>query len=182
MHKWLLIVALLFSTTGQAETYRLTVVGKQDHLAGTQPAQISEPLLIMPFSVVSKPKPTQHEISYTSHNGSIFVDGQVNGIPMRFVVDTGASLVVIPPAIAEQAGIDTTDSRQARLQTANGVVTAPMVTVDQVIADNVAIEQVPAVIKNVSAVPDLGLLGMSFFGRHKMTIDHERQVIVLEAK
>jgi len=137
--------------------------------------------MMMPLSIISKAKKQRLEINYTPRGSSMIVHGKVNGIPLRFVVDTGASLVSIPSSIAERAGVDTADSRRVNLHTANGMTSAPLVKLDQVIADNIAINEVMAVVQDLSA-PDLGLLGMSFFGQHKMTIDHQRNVITLEPK
>ncbi len=136
---------------------------------------------MMPFSIVHGPAEELLEIHYRSLNGSMMVNGRVNGIPIRFVVDTGSSLVAIPPAIAKQAGITETE-QSVRLQTANGIVSAPLVEIDQVIADRVSISNVMGVIQNVSAESDIGLLGMSFFGKHKIIIDHGRSTIILESK
>jgi len=47
------------------------------------------------------------QIPYQSVGGNMLVNGKVNGISMRFIVDTGASLVVIPPSIARRANIQT---------------------------------------------------------------------------
>jgi len=137
--------------------------------------------MMMPLSIISKAKPQRLEINYTPRGNSMIVHGKVNGVPIRFVVDTGASLVSIPSSVAKRAGINTADSRQVKLHTANGMTSAPLVKLDQVIADNIAINEVMAVVQDLSA-PDLGLLGMSFFGQHKMTIDHQRNVITLEPR
>lgn len=170
MHKYLFFFIMIAAGICQAETLS-TPSGSQ-----------SEPMFMMPLSIVHAPEKERFEISYFYLNGSMIVNGSVNGTPMRFVVDTGASLVSIPPAIAEQAGIQSSDGKTVRLQTANGIVSAPLIEIDQVIADRVSITNVLGVVQQVSSEPDLGLLGMSFFGKHKMTIDHERNTIVLEPK
>jgi len=180
MRNWLFTVALLISITCQAEPYRLSDSNEYENIAN-RAVESGEPLLMMPLSIVSGPKKKRLEISYTSRGGSMIVHGKVNGVPIRFVVDTGASLVSIPSSIAKRAGVSISDSRRVKLHTANGVTSAPLVKLDQVIADNIAITEVMAVVQDLS-VPDLGLLGMSFFGKHKMTIDHERNVITLETK
>lgn len=169
MHKYLFLAMMMAIGTCQAKTL-------------TSPDAQSEPMLMMPLSIVHSPKKELFEINYFYRNGSMIVNGSVNGIPMRFVVDTGASLVAIPPAIAEQAGIKSTTGKNVRLQTANGIVSAPLVEIDQVIADRVSITNVLGVIQQVSSDPGLGLLGMSFFGRQKITINHEKNTIVLEPK
>ena len=172
MRRLILILALLISGVCQAESTDVV----------SQPTSTSEPYLMMPFNIVRAPEKEAFEISYMSHNGSMIVNGKINGIPVRFVVDTGASLVSISPAIAKQAGISTATERSVRLQTANGIVNAPLIEIDQVIADRISITHVAGVVQQVSDDPNLCLLGMSFFGKHKLTIDHSRNTIVLEPK
>ena len=180
MRKSLIIMALLVSATCQAEPYVLSNSNEYETFAN-RAVESGEPLMMMPLSIISKAKPQRLEINYTPRGNSMIVHGKVNGVPIRFVVDTGASLVSIPSSVAKRAGINTADSRQVKLHTANGMTSAPLVKLDQVIADNIAINEVMAVVQDLSA-PDLGLLGMSFFGQHKMTIDHQRNVITLEPR
>jgi len=182
MRKSLIIIALLFSATCQAEPQKLLDNSRYNNMV-TKAVESGESFIMMPLSIISRAASKQPlEISYTpTGTGSMIVHGKVNGIPIRFVVDTGASLVSIPASIAERAGVNTADSRHVKLNTANGVTSAPLVKLDQVIADNIAIEGVMAVVQDLH-VPDLGLLGMSFFGQHRMTIDHQRNVITLEPK
>lgn len=56
-----------------------------------------------------------------SSNGYL-TPGAVNGVPVSFMVDTGASHVALPAAVAQQAGIRC--EQQGTSSTANGMVTA----------------------------------------------------------
>ncbi len=56
-----------------------------------------------------------------SANGYI-TPGAVNGVPVSFMVDTGASHVALPAAVAQQAGIRC--EQQGQSSTANGVISA----------------------------------------------------------
>jgi aspartyl protease family protein len=48
-----------------------------------------------------------HEMTLTaSQDGSFYVHGEVNGAPAEFLVDTGASDIVLSPSDATRAGID----------------------------------------------------------------------------
>jgi len=55
-------------------------------------------------------------------NGGYFVDGAVNNQYLNFVIDTGATLVTLPQAVAASAGIRC--QKMAIMQTGNGTVTA----------------------------------------------------------
>ncbi|MEX2617370.1 MAG: TIGR02281 family clan AA aspartic protease [Alphaproteobacteria bacterium] len=96
--------------------------------------------------------------------GHYQVEGRVNGVPVRFLVDTGASDVVLSPRDAARIGFDPAALDFSRTyRTANGAVQAAPVTLD-------AIEIGPIAIRNVSAAVngaalDNSLLGMSFLNR-----------------
>jgi len=120
-------------------------------------------------------------VPYFQSGGSMVVAGSVNGVPLHFIVDTGASLVVIPPAIAEQAGLQAETGQMIRLQTANGQVSAPMVNVETIAVGELTRRDVTAVIQNF-ADGHTGLLGMSFLSAYKMTVDHENQLLLLEPR
>lgn len=55
-----------------------------------------------------------------SHNGLFYVDGTVNNVPVRFAVDTGASVVVLNAADASRIGLANPQNRGARIRTAAG--------------------------------------------------------------
>lgn len=95
--------------------------------------------------------------------GHVLLDAAVNGTPVRFLVDTGASLVVLTPADARAAGIDLGQLVfDARAATANGVVRMAPVTLREVRLGQLSVRDVPAaVIENL----DVSLLGVSFLAR-----------------
>jgi aspartyl protease family protein len=95
--------------------------------------------------------------------GQVVLDAIVNGAPVRFLVDTGASLVILTPADARAAGFSPRQlAFNERASTANGDVRMATVTLREVRLDQLAIADVPAaVIKNL----DMSLLGMSFLSR-----------------
>lgn len=64
-----------------------------------------------------------------ANDGHFYVEAQVNDVPVRFMIDTGASNTVLDPRDAERAGfrLDRLAFHQ-RLRTANGTVRAAVVT------------------------------------------------------
>lgn len=97
-------------------------------------------------------------------NGHYFVDGAVNGVQLQFLVDTGASTVVLSEADAQRAGVNiyTLDYDRA-FQTANGVIHTASVTLDRVSIADLELEDVSATISR--APMSISLLGMSFLSR-----------------
>ena len=98
--------------------------------------------------------------------GHFFVEGQVNGGALRFVVDTGATTIVIPAADANRLRIDYRAGRPVTMQTAAGAVTAHLVTLDSVRVGAIEVQGVTAVV--VEQGLGIALLGNSFLNRMEM--------------
>lgn len=89
---------------------------------------------------------------------------EVNGTPVRFIVDTGASDVVLSRRDAQRVGIDVDAlAFTGRAMTANGPVATAQVRLDRVELGGVAEEGLRA---SVTAGPlDTSLLGMAYLDR-----------------
>ncbi len=97
--------------------------------------------------------------------GSHFVlEAMVNGQPVRFLVDTGASDVVLSPTDARRLGFDPeTLSFTKRYRTANGTVMGAPVRLGRVAVGPIVVEDVRASVNGADM--SRSLLGMSFLGR-----------------
>ena len=122
------------------------------------------------------------ELPYQDVYGSMMVKARINDVLMSFILDTGATLVVISPNMAKQAHIDTRYSKKIILQTANGLVRVPQVMIDSVQVGHWRQQHIQAAVKTVSVQKNIGLLGMSFLKAYRMSIDHQRHIITLEAR
>jgi aspartyl protease family protein len=100
-------------------------------------------------------------------NGHFMAEGQVNGARVRFLVDTGATLVTLPAAEASRLGIDYRRGQQAISQTANGRVIVYRVRLDTVTLGGMTLRDVDAVVPDGPGL-DVALLGMSFLNRTEM--------------
>jgi len=100
-------------------------------------------------------------------NGHFTAEGRVNGSRMRFLVDTGATLVTLPAADAQRLGIDYRHGQQVVSQTANGRVIVYRVRLDSVTLGSMTLNAVDAVVHE-SAGLEIALLGMSFLNRTEM--------------
>jgi aspartyl protease family protein len=99
--------------------------------------------------------------------GHFSAEGQVNGSRVRFLVDTGATLVTLSTADAQRLGIDYRKGQQAVTQTANGKVMAYRVRLDSVAVGPMTLFAVDAVVNDAPGL-DVTLLGMSFLNRTEM--------------
>lgn len=93
-----------------------------------------------------------------NRQGHYVSGGEINGLPVTFLLDTGATDVAIPIAIAGQAGLSRGFATQAR--TANGVITVYSTKINTLSIGNIILRNV-----NASITPSMGgntiLLGMS---------------------
>ncbi|MBK5911881.1 hypothetical protein CCR85_10310 [Rhodothalassium salexigens] len=94
-------------------------------------------------------------------DGHFYVRATVGGTPLRFMVDTGASLVVLSPADARRIGIDPPRAAfTGRVQTANGTVAVAPVRLDAVRVGDIVVRDVPALVHGRAL--GQSLLGQSF--------------------
>lgn len=99
--------------------------------------------------------------------GHFVSDGMVNGQHVRFLVDTGATLVSLPAAEAARLGIDYRKGRRGISQTANGAAPVWRVMLDSVTLGDITLLNVEGIVHE-SAGLEIALLGMSFLGRTEM--------------
>jgi aspartyl protease family protein len=109
--------------------------------------------------------------------GHFFADAMINGQPMRFVVDTGASVVVLMAADATRMGIDWRKGRPAPMQTANGATTGYLVKLQSVRVGGIELQNVDGVVIE-QGLGSFGLLGMSFLNRLEMRRDGEKMELI----
>ena len=108
--------------------------------------------------------------------GHFVADGQVNGVPIRFTIDTGATFISLPAFEARRLGLDYLNGRKAMMETANGLAAAYRVRLDTVRIGDLTVNNVDAVVMEGDTLP-VALLGMSFLNR--MDIRREGQIMTL---
>ncbi len=99
--------------------------------------------------------------------GHFTADGQVNGMPVRFMVDTGASLVSLPASEAQRLSLDYKKGQKALMGTANGTVPGYLIKLDTLRVGSVTLHGVDAVVLDGPGF-DSPLLGMSALNRLNM--------------
>jgi aspartyl protease family protein len=110
-------------------------------------------------------------------NGHFATVGQINGKAIRFLVDTGATSVSIPAAMASAAGIDFRKGQRGTTLTANGPASVYRVVLDSVTVGEVTVYQVEGVVMEGAGL-DVALLGMSFLNRVEMKREGQTLTLV----
>jgi len=96
--------------------------------------------------------------------GHFVVEANVDGVPVRFLLDTGASDVVLTPADARRLGFDTGALSYSRVyRTANGTVRGAPIRLARLRVGPIELRDVSASVNAVQM--DRSLLGMSFLSR-----------------
>jgi aspartyl protease family protein len=101
-----------------------------------------------------------------NRDGDFTAIGKVNGTPVEFVIDTGASDIVLSPADARRAGIDVAALHFTGIfETANGEGRGAPATVDKLEVGPVRLVDVPVSVNQTKMRSSL--LGMTFLRRMK---------------
>ncbi|RIX46790.1 MAG: TIGR02281 family clan AA aspartic protease [Rhodocyclales bacterium GT-UBC] len=101
--------------------------------------------------------------------GHFYTTGNINGTSVRFLVDTGATMISLGASDARRIGLDFNRGLKGMAQTANGQTMVSKLTLDTVRIGDVTLHGVDAVVHQ-SDMP-MALLGMSFLNRMEMLRD-----------
>jgi aspartyl protease family protein len=110
---------------------------------------------------------------WAEDDGFFYASGRINGVPVRFLVDTGANTIALNQRYAERIGIDYRKGQRGVASTASGVTPMYLVKLDQVSIGEITLHDVDAGVL-LSDHPDVPLLGMSFLGKLDMVRDGKR--------
>ncbi len=148
-------VKLLAADSGQAS---LEVDGKQRCMAISQSGAV----------VGSRAVPVM--TMYANREGHFFGTGQVNGKTVKFLLDTGATVIAMSSAEARRIGIDYLAGDEGTSFTAGGLVKAWTVNLNSVKLGAISLNQVEGVVID-GEFPPMVLLGMSALNRIEMKRD-----------
>jgi aspartyl protease family protein len=109
--------------------------------------------------------------------GHFIAESQVNGIPMRFLVDTGATMISIPGNEARRIGLKFANGQRGVAQTANGPAPAYRIKLDSVKVGEIELLNVDAIVLDGGGLAQ-PLLGMSFLNRVEMRRDGDSMTLV----
>ena len=117
---------------------------------------------IVPYAAVTT---EEGAVRVRAHrDGHFYIDSRVNGAEVRFLIDTGASVVALSPDDAERIGFDRSQLNfSQRLHTAGGIVRAAPVVIRSLELGGIRLSNVRAVV-NGERLP-YSLLGISALER-----------------
>ncbi|HEX7027797.1 MAG TPA: retropepsin-like aspartic protease [Gammaproteobacteria bacterium] len=129
-------------------------------------------------TVFIKPEVVE-ELIYKDSHGMYRTGGYINGLPVNFLVDTGATTVAMNRNEARRLGVDyIVEGEPAYVKTASGVSEAYRVKLKTIAVGKIRFSNVDAMVVD-SDSPEEVLLGMSFLGR--LNVQHQNEVMSLQA-
>ena len=129
--------------------------------AGPGPAALTA----QPAGAVAAPINSRSMVVPRDARGHFQVDGRIDGRPISFMVDTGASVIALTASDAGRLGIHPAQSEFiAAVKTANGTVRAAPTQLDMVEIGDLLVRDVPALVLPDEALTE-NLLGLSFLSR-----------------
>jgi len=118
-------------------------------------------------------------VLYENEVGFFESDGQVNGRSIKFLIDTGANLVVFSSSDAQRLGLDYESGEKGVASTASGVAPMYRINIDSISIGGVELENITAGVIEGS-FPQTPLLGMTFLSR--LNMNRTGQTMVLEKR
>jgi aspartyl protease family protein len=123
------------------------------------------------------PSAERAQVTLAAGPGGHFIgEGAVNGNPVRFLVDTGATSIALPASEADRLGIAYRKGPRALSNTANGTVAVYRVSLDTVRLGDIELRSVDAVVFEQGL--DMALLGMSFLNRVEMRREGQTMTLI----
>lgn len=124
---------------------------------------------------------TQREIRMLKDpRGGYFLDGLINGQPVTFLVDTGATSIAMSERQAASLGLDPrVDGVRVGVGTASGPVGAHQIELRSVSVGGIRLRDVGAVVIDGDSPPHV-LLGMNVLSQFE--IDQRQNLLILRAK
>ena len=92
-------------------------------------------------------------------DGHFWVQGKINGEPVKFLVDSGATMTTIGSATADRAGVAVEPGRDQLVRTGNGIVRVASGSADRLVIGSIERQGMRL---HVAEGEDLNVLGMNF--------------------
>lgn len=120
-----------------------------------------------------------HRVLHLTPGGPLATEASVNGVPLKLLVDTGASRTVIALELLARAGVDLRSGRPARVAGVGGVVSATEVLVPRLDVAGAQVGPLAVIAHDVPGLSVDGLLGRDVLEHFTLTIDPARGRAIL---
>jgi aspartyl protease family protein len=158
-----------------------------NHLMISGRGSTVEKLVILGIKRGSPGMPPDPAVSLTRDGPHHRVEAVLTGpngrpMPVSLIIDTGASNIVLPESMIPALGFRAETLQSSTSQTASGTLPVKIGTLKSVaVGQNRAVDVVVNFVEDRKLGP-LHLLGMSYLGRFRFTIDDEKSELILMAR
>lgn len=154
------------------EGVRLVSLGADSALIEVDGQRVTLRMGATPIDLSGEPSPGggSRIVLNMGSGGHFRSAGSINGKPVEFMIDTGATLVAMSQGQADRIGLRYQDAPRGLVQTANGLVPVHSVRLASLRIGDVLVRDVDAVVMP-AGMPQV-LLGNSFLSRFQMRRDN----------
>ena len=123
------------------------------------------------------------DVPLTRNGNMVIVNGTVNGRDtIKFILDTGAELTVIPRSLVQQLAISLDSSTATPITGIGGTIIAPLVKIGSLKVGEAEVRNLDVVIIENAPLTGQGLFGGNFLGKFRVDIDYTKNQLILERK
>ena len=110
-------------------------------------------------------------------SGHFVTEGSINGATVKFLIDTGASMISLNSSEATRIGINYLKGEHGQVSTANGLVSVYKVKLNNVKIGDISLNNVDALVHEGEKLP-IALMGMSFLNRVEMKREGSQMTLI----
>lgn len=144
-----------------------------------QTKEICDPPFVVQSQYKAPESGPKRTVIQLQEGGAFEAEGTINGAPTRFLLDTGATSIVLTDTMAATLGIRVSDRDfTARALTASGIVNFARVNIDSIQIGDVTVRNVPAAVQRGGHL-GVVILGMRYLALLKR-VELQRSMLILE--
>jgi aspartyl protease family protein len=129
-------------------------------------------------SIKSGPAPEGgKKLVMPNDNGHFYAGLAINGLPLRGVVDTGATVLTLSSAHARAAGVDLSRATTGTAVTAQGTVATRQTTINTLRLGDIVLHNIDALVID-GQFPPIPLIGMNVLQRFTMQREADRLTLI----
>ncbi|HXZ95963.1 MAG TPA: TIGR02281 family clan AA aspartic protease [Burkholderiales bacterium] len=110
-------------------------------------------------------------------SGHFITEGSINGATVKFIIDTGATMISLNSSEARRIGLNYLKGERGLVSTANGLVPVYKVRLDNVKIGDISLSNVDAFVQEGDSLP-MVLMGMSFLNRVEMKREGSQMTLI----
>jgi clan AA aspartic protease (TIGR02281 family) len=117
-------------------------------------------------------------VALTREDGRLLVNGTINHGSVRFIVDTGATMTILPARVAARLGLEPKKAPLIEIRGVGGAIDGRLIEIESLKVGNAEARNFDIIVID-DDLRGVGLLGADFLSRFQMDINYSREQMVL---